>query len=146
MDFRNCPACGSIFRYQTRNLCPVCVEAEEKEFDIVRNYVRDHPGENIFQVSQATGVSEDKIIRFLRDGRLIARGISTEGVLTCDRCGQTISEGRLCPACRGELSRDLQRQFGPRAEGQPAFGSDHNSPVYPGNRMHTSEIIKRRQY
>lgn len=143
MDFRNCPVCDGLFRYVSRNLCPSCIEAEEKEFETVRQYVRDHDKATILEVSEATGVGEDKIIRFLREGRLVARGLSTEGLLTCDRCGKSISGGKMCDACRAEISQEFSRKIGDKS------GADQASPPKsdefgPRNRMYTADIVKRK--
>lgn len=116
MDFRNCPVCGKVFRFVSRNLCPDCIAEEEKEYEKVRSYVRDHEGANITEVSEATGVSVEKIIRFLREGRLVAKGaLAGEGAITCERCGVPIGGGQFCDRCREELAQELQRRISPAA-------------------------------
>ncbi|NPV27626.1 MAG: hypothetical protein HPY81_09370 [Firmicutes bacterium] len=119
MDLRNCPECGRLFAFVGQNLCPACLEEEEKEFELVREYVREHRNPTITEVSEATGVGADKIIRFLKDGRLIAKGLITEGVLECESCGCPISAGRLCEACRDELTRNIKRLTRPVEKEQP---------------------------
>lgn len=109
MQLRNCPECDRLFTYVNRNLCPACIEAEEAEFERVRLYVRDHRNSTIPEVSEATGVSADKIILFLREGRLVANGLVTEGFLQCESCGQPVSSGRLCDKCRDELTDGINR-------------------------------------
>jgi flagellar operon protein (TIGR03826 family) len=140
MEFRNCPVCGNLFNYVSRYMCPTCIEVEEKEFETVRKYVRDNEGATIFSVSQATGVNEEKIIRFLKEGRLIARGMVLEGELTCERCGKVVTEGTMCETCKADIFRDFNRGMNVKApETTP-----HPNVTTSRNRMHISDIVRRK--
>lgn len=105
-ELRNCPQCGRLFAYQGRNLCKKCQEEEENEYLIVRKYVRDNPGATIFEVSEATGVEEEKILHFLREGRLQSKGLAL--ALECERCGRKIASGRYCSQCLKELENEIK--------------------------------------
>lgn len=105
-ELRNCAECGRLFAYQGRNICSRCLEKEDEQYTIVRKYVRDHSGASIFEVADATGVEEDKILQFLRDGRLESKGFTN--VLECERCGRQISSGRYCQRCLAELGNELK--------------------------------------
>lgn len=105
-NLRNCPQCGRLFAYSGRNLCQRCIRAEEDEYMVVRRYVRDHPGASIFEVSDETGIEEDKILQFLRDGRLEARGLRQ--LLECERCGKKISAGTYCEDCLKAMDAELR--------------------------------------
>jgi flagellar operon protein (TIGR03826 family) len=105
-NLRNCPKCGMIFPYQGRNLCKNCLEEEEKEFEKVREYVRKHRGASVIEVSEATEVEEETIVQFLRDGRLESRGLAAS--IFCERCGRTISSGRLCEQCVKEVDAQIK--------------------------------------
>ncbi|MGI5921536.1 MAG: TIGR03826 family flagellar region protein [Syntrophomonadaceae bacterium] len=113
-DLRNCPQCGRLFAYQGKNLCQKCLEKEDDEYIIVRRYVRDHPGASVFEVADATGVDEQDILRFLKDGLLHSRGFSAS--LECEGCGKRISEGRFCDSCRARLGAELKQAVAPRAK------------------------------
>lgn len=104
MDLRNCSECGSLFAYAGRNICNKCLDREEEEYKIVRRYVRDHPGASVFEVSQETEIEEEKILQFIRDGRLQSQGF--KGSLQCESCGKAIGSGRLCEDCM--LRRDKE--------------------------------------
>ncbi|MDD4802888.1 MAG: MerR family transcriptional regulator [Syntrophomonas sp.] len=120
-SLRNCPECGRVFGYMGRNLCPDCLDKEEKIFQLVRKYVRDHPGDDIYEVAEAIGVEEEKILQFLRDGRLQSRGFQAS--LECERCGGRINSGRYCQSCREILDNSLRRVAPERrttAEAKPA--------------------------
>lgn len=132
-DLRNCPECGKLFAYQGKNLCRKCQEKEEDEYLIVRRYVRDHPGATVFEVADATGIEEEKILGFLREGRLMSRGFV--GSLECERCGRKIAGGRYCDQCLYELDNQFKTVI-PRKEPE--------KPVTPppgpsGNRMHIKD-------
>ena len=104
-NFRNCPGCGNLFYRSSRNLCPKCIEKEEKDYDTVRKYVSIHPKASIVQVVEATGVAEETILNFLKDGRLASAGMPS--VLRCGACGAAISSGTYCESCRNSLSQQF---------------------------------------
>lgn len=104
MNLKNCSQCGSLYAYAGRNICNKCLDQEEEEYKLVRRYVRDHPGASVFEVSEETKVEEEKILQFIRDGRLQSQGF--KGVLECDACGKPINMGRLCEDCM--LKRDKE--------------------------------------
>lgn len=105
-NLRNCPQCGRLFAYNGRNLCSRCLRAEDEEYMVVRRYVRDHPGATVFEVADETGVDEEKILQFLRDGRLEARGL--QQMLECGRCGKKISQGNYCEDCLKIMDAELR--------------------------------------
>ncbi|MCR4399683.1 MAG: flagellar operon protein YvyF [Syntrophomonadaceae bacterium] len=109
-ELRNCPLCERVFAFAGgRNLCPACIEAEEAEFAVVRAYVRAHPGATIIEVASATGVEEERILEFLKDGRLISKGLASVVLHRCERCGQPIPAGRYCGECTNLLASSLRQ-------------------------------------
>lgn len=104
-ELQNCPRCGRLFAPQGRKVCRKCQENEEKEYMIVRKYVRDNPGASVFEVAEATGIEEEKILQFLREGRLQSRGMTA--VLHCERCNTLISEGKYCSSCIRDLNSQI---------------------------------------
>lgn len=110
MEIRNCPECGKIFTYLRTNLCPACQQKDEDTFKTVRAFISRNPGVDIITVSQETGVSEEKIVRYLKEGR-INRGVTTGTKLECEVCGVLIPDGRLCQACSDKLSSGLKRSI-----------------------------------
>ncbi|WP_054693806.1 hypothetical protein [Syntrophomonas palmitatica] len=68
--------------------------------------MRDHPRASVVEVSEETGVEEEKILQYLRDGRLISSGFTE--VITCERCGKSIRAGRYCEACKAILDIQLK--------------------------------------
>lgn len=106
MDIRNCKKCGKIYSYDGFNLCHSCRQENEKDFDRVKEYIYEHPGANISEVHDATEVEVERIIEYLREGRLeIAEGGNL--ILECESCGKSITTGRYCDECAGNLHREL---------------------------------------
>ena len=106
MALKNCSQCGGLFTYVGRNICNKCLETEEEGYKIVRKYVRDHPGASIFEVSEETDIEEEKILQFIRDGRLKSEGF--KGVLACESCGKSISNGRFCSDCTTKRDKEIR--------------------------------------
>jgi ethanolamine utilization protein EutP (predicted NTPase) len=72
MSYVNCPVCGKVFEKQGfYEVCKDCFEADQISFDKIRDYLYSYGNKNILEVSQATGVSIEKIQEYLRQGRLI---------------------------------------------------------------------------
>jgi len=104
MDLRNCPRCGKIFAYDGKNkICNVCKNSEENEFQKVKDFLWDNPNATIEEVHNATEVERDLIIKFVREGRLVAEGLSFDFMIECERCGTPISSGRYCDKCQETL-------------------------------------------
>lgn len=107
MNIKNCPRCGKIFSPTGGSLiCKDCLKAEEQEFEKVRDYLRENRGADINIVSEETGVSTKKIIKYLKEGRLEA----TSGMgdfLKCEKCGISIRSGQYCRACTEKVSKNL---------------------------------------
>lgn len=127
-DLRNCPECGRLFAYQGKSVCRKCSEKEEEEYIIVRKYVRDHPGANVFEVADETGIEEEKILHFLKDGRLQSRGFATS--LECERCGKKISSGRFCEVCKSSLDSEIRGAIPQKKQ------TDYSQPAKPGEKMY----------
>ncbi len=104
MDIRNCPHCGKLFAFDGKNkLCPVCRNSEEDDYQKVKDFLWDHPNASIEEVHIATEVERELIIKFVRDGRLVAEGIDFDFMIECERCGQPIMSGRFCAKCQQDL-------------------------------------------
>ena len=111
-EIRNCPRCGKIFTYIGRPICSRCIDTEESEFKVVKEYIYDNPGATISEVSQETEVSIEKIMRFLREERLEITSENSNLLLECEKCGRAINSGRFCENCKGQINKDFKREFG----------------------------------
>ncbi len=131
MSIRNCPECGRLYLDTGSDLCPECVREEDRQFDLVKEYLEEHPNAVVDEVSEMTGVAKERIVKFLRVGRL-TQGSVQGFVLRCEVCGAVIETGRLCRRCMSGF------------EDAASPASRKRDPVRQGfQRMHTYEVIKK---
>lgn len=141
MELKNCEKCGRVFAYTGGpNLCSRCDDSnnDEEDYKKVKNYLYDHPGATIIEVSEATEVAERKILKFLRDNRIEIRE-DDNMLLDCERCGVPIRSGRFCDACTIELQREFSKVL------QPNKKEEGRSPkrTKDSNKMYIAEIRKK---
>ena len=109
MDLKKCTNCDQIFAAaKGQKICPDCLAEEEAKFQRVKDYLWDHPGATIPQVSDDTDVGEAIIKKFVREGRLIELQGSNIKV-DCENCGKPISQGRFCDECSNKIATDIQK-------------------------------------
>lgn len=137
MSLRNCPRCGKLFVYTTKTLCPSCFCEDENDFELVREYVWEHRGCSALEVQEATGVALDKIMRYLRQGRLEAKYMSSE-LLFCESCGVPIDQGRFCPPCTERLVKGFKGKELPVQPQETAVKTAEK------NKMHLANRFKRK--
>lgn len=138
MEVRNCKRCNKIFKYFGNSVCPECREAEEAEYKLVKDYLWDHPGANMHLVSEATGVSTEKILRYLREERLQVTGENSVTFLDCVICGSSIRTGRYCEKCSKNAQSEIQKE---RNEVSSRLNSGYSRDR---GRMHVADRIKNR--
>jgi flagellar operon protein (TIGR03826 family) len=144
MSIKNCPQCGKIFNFVRTNLCPECLEKEEQIFRVIRDYISQHPGVSVVDVSRDTGISEEKVLRFLRQGRL-AIGGEKQVKPECEICGKFVSGGRYCSACQEKLTAGLKKVV--QEENKKALEKRRsaNSGEQPkGSQMHTAKLWQKK--
>lgn len=108
-DLANCAQCGRLYAKVIRSVCDVCYKEDEKMFETVYKFVRKKANReaSILEVSEATGVPEKTILRFVKEGRLRASQFPNL-TFPCESCGQPIASGRICGDCNNNLRKDLQ--------------------------------------
>ncbi|MBC9784470.1 flagellar protein [Heliobacterium chlorum] len=136
MNVKNCPRCNRIFIPQGgRRICPVCVREEEEKYEKVREYLREYPGATLLEVVNATGVDEDTILQYIKEGRIEASDFQ-DAAIECERCRTPISSGRLCAKCQGDLARELQQAAGSFRSQTP----ERDTKSRPRDKMFTADI------
>lgn len=109
MDLINCKKCGRTYGNDGIDLCPKCRHEDlENEFKLVKDYLYDNPGAEIKEVSEETGVSTQKILKFLREGRIEISEGSHNALLECEHCGKAIRSGRFCEKCVEKLKKEFK--------------------------------------
>lgn len=140
MELRNCPECGKLFAFVSRNLCPDCIAFEEECIQKIQEYIDDYGASTIAELSEGTDVPEEMVIYLLREGRLIIRGGVT--LLECERCGRPIPSGRYCADCCAALEASLKDVLSAN-EGKETGEERGNSDSRKKSRMHTAEIYRK---
>lgn len=75
-ELRNCPVCNSLFTFSgTSTVCQGCFESERTNFNKVKDYINEHPGCDFQELTASTGINEETLFRYIREGRLIYRKI-----------------------------------------------------------------------
>ena len=104
-NVKQCKQCGILFQSLGSNICPNCAEEMDRQFHTVKNYLYDNPDANVFDIARDTGVPENLILRFLREGLLTIN--VADGTLECEECGEAITSGRYCKKCEKTLGNLL---------------------------------------
>ena len=108
MEVKNCKKCGAFFNFVSGlPLCPSCMKEIDDKFSEVKQYIYDHPGVGIQEVSEENEVPIVIIKKWVKEERLAFAEGSAIGV-DCERCGRMILTGRFCEACKA----DVKKQFG----------------------------------
>jgi flagellar operon protein (TIGR03826 family) len=102
----NCRSCGGLYDGRPNDLCPACRRLDAENFERIRKYLREHEGATVEEVSEATEVSVQRILGYLREGRLIER---INASYPCEACGAVIHAGRLCAECRETLGNEVHQ-------------------------------------
>lgn len=132
-----CARCKRMFTYLGYGhfYCPTCRKVDEEDFSKVKNYIYDNGTASAQEVSEATGISLERINQYLREGRLeIPEGSPI--FIKCEMCSIDIRSGRLCPACASKLTHAMRvtmnfddEQIGPipkKMEGKMRFLTNKN--------------------
>jgi len=83
----------------------VCGNCELDDYGKVRTYIEKNHGATQSQVSEATGVSVNKIRQMLRDEK-IEVAPNSRAFLHCESCGAQIRSGRYCEACEQKMKKE----------------------------------------
>lgn len=132
MNLVNCPRCDKLFVSAGNPICPACVEKEEAMFEKVRTFIKKNPGSSMQEVSERTEVPLEKILVYLREGRISGTALNFGASLQCLSCGKPIVAGRLCESCTKELGREMQ-------DARTKRTAERDNDWRSKNKMHTRE-------
>lgn len=108
-ELMNCPNCGAVFvKTNLRDVCDKCYKEEEVKFETVYKFIRirENRTATLNEVVEGTGVEEELIIKFIRNGRLQLAQFPNLGY-PCQKCRTIIREGKLCRDCSGDIRQQL---------------------------------------
>jgi hypothetical protein len=107
-EVENCPGCGNIYRKTTWSMCQDCKLEMEHELSKCSEFLRRNRQTTLREVSEKTGVTEGKIVKYIKDSKLFI--IDTPNVFyPCDLCNGDIRKGNLCIACRSKINTDIDK-------------------------------------
>lgn len=112
MPLGNCTRCGKLFNRLSRPICSDCIGEEQEQVELVMDYLRDSPNATIEEISQATAVDAQIVLRLIRDERLKATPTYVR-VRNCRACGAPIAAGQYCGPCLRKFDRALSSAVGP---------------------------------
>ena len=111
MQAINCPRCGRLFNKIVSPVCQSCEKLEEEQFQELRHFLEENPLATITECSDATSVPTKRILRYIREGRLVVpEGMVEE--IRCNQCGKQIDEGTFCDACAVKMAKELAASIG----------------------------------
>ncbi|WP_249871322.1 TIGR03826 family flagellar region protein [Oceanobacillus saliphilus] len=107
-ELANCTRCDTVFVKGLRDICNNCYKKEEAAFQKVYGFlrIRKNREATLIEIVEATGVEETLITKFVKEKRLHPTQFPNLGY-PCEKCGITISSGKLCIACTEELKKEL---------------------------------------
>jgi len=108
---KNCKICHRIIQENgLHEVCPSCRSQDEADFDLIRQYLYQHPYAKILEVATALNMSISRIKRYLREGRL---EIVEENnlFLDCEACGRPIHTGKYCDDCLKQSSHEYKSLY-----------------------------------
>jgi hypothetical protein len=111
----NCPRCGRLSSVLVRGQCGHCLREEHEQLRTVQGLLAERGPLSAEEISRETGVPVERVLRWLREGRLVTSG----DVVRCRRCGRPVRLGVLCSVCRVELAVAI-RQVEEALRAQPA--------------------------
>lgn len=125
LQFKRCKTCGRIFQSIHGNECPECIDERERKFQLVKDYLYEHPGAFMEEIVEETKVDPKLVLRFLKEGRL--EMLNSAGLLTCEKCGAPITSGTMCQKCKDKLARAMQSVL-PKAAPAAKKGQSQGAP------------------
>ena len=109
MGFKQCEFCRRPHEDMGKGVCGECLLKLDQNFVDIREYLYDHEGAGIEEVSEETGVSRKAIFYLLKEERLIVGDENgcVNGILKCESCKRPIPTGRMCAGCKKEVIKTL---------------------------------------
>jgi len=140
MAFENCTQCGKLSVQLVRGVCSACLEADDQMYRTVTEYLRRNPDADVTSIASDTGVTEKKVLEFLRTGRL-----SVKGGLSCERCGEPVHTGKLCERCAAVVQGQLRGASETTVMGKGPSGTIfRGEQERAGGKMHTLDLTRRK--
>ena len=120
-DIRTCRGCRKIFNYLSGPiLCSSCREKLEEKFQQTKQYIEEHRGADMREISEACEVEMNQIRQWLKEERLELMSDSAI-ILECESCGAPIRSGKFCDKCRTAMANNLNSLIRDNKATQPTL-------------------------
>lgn len=108
-QLENCRSCGALYLRDQIDCCLDCYRENEEAFKKVDAFLKnpEHRNASIEDVNAFTGVSMNKVVEFLREGRIFAADYPLLGY-PCAHCETLISRQLLCGDCQRAFRNEAQ--------------------------------------
>jgi NMD protein affecting ribosome stability and mRNA decay len=113
MPLSKCPRCNKLFEKTRFAVCSLCQEAEEADYEQVREVLERMPNLNAEQVAEETKVDIAVIARMVKEG-LVTNTLLQEHGAKCGMCGApaiSLSK-KLCQSCLEKLNVRVTKMQG----------------------------------
>ena len=109
MPLATCGRCAKMFNKVGSNVCPGCNEAEEADYEKIRDVVAKNETLNSEQVAEEAGVDIAVVRRIISEGRVAQ--VSLGEVPKCGKCGAPAISNtkKLCQACLERLNVEVSK-------------------------------------
>jgi predicted amidophosphoribosyltransferase len=128
VDVQSCKLCGRVFSGAKPGICPKCRDKEQDDLHLATESLRDMPNQTVEELSEATGVEEKTILKFIREHKIASDTII--GEVACGRCGKPAQSlaVRLCEKCSAELQKaSMGLSAKPKSEATPSPSTEQQS-------------------
>ena len=85
-------------------ICSPCKKEVDRAFELVRDYLQDHPGAKVPELTEELNLEEHTILYLIDSQRLeMRKGLANR----CAMCGKAVIGMRLCHDCRVNVGKSL---------------------------------------
>jgi flagellar operon protein (TIGR03826 family) len=102
----NCKECGALFNQILHNICPACVQEEQKRFEIVQKYLKENRYATIVDIVRHTQILIEEVTIMIERGKLMLVDFPNLSI-ECKGCGLPTQEGVYCNECKNDLIMEL---------------------------------------
>lgn len=112
MEVKACNKCGRLYNYIVGdNFCPSCKAEKEKLLKNLDGYFKETDDVKIDfdYLNDEFDVSRNNLVKFARKEELSVD--SSFELISCMKCGKSISSGRFCDRCKKETLDSLNSTY-----------------------------------
>lgn len=105
-----CKKCGDVLKYHAPGAykCEHCSAVELDDYGKVREYLYLHTGASAEEIEEHTGVGLKAIRQMLREEKIEEVNGKSISSLSCIRCGNPITSGKLCESCLKKFNSKIE--------------------------------------